>query len=186
MFSEGSPKRSTNGLCPRSHPALLGLQVSWGLRQSIPSSMEAICAPISKRRPLSPRARRTFLGPIALRRVKVRSRRAKALSPDRRGARAKYANRRHEGRASVAPGPEAPTPACHAACPCDPSRCKRAHRSASGSRSQRLQGCRNQRRRSAGADPNASILHFHHNDVTLAGARRRLRRRRLNDNGRKS
>ena len=29
---------------PFSQPALLGLHVSWGLRQSIPSSMYAICA----------------------------------------------------------------------------------------------------------------------------------------------
>jgi hypothetical protein len=63
----------------------------------------------------------------------ARGRRATGSSPDRRGARGKCRDRRRADRASTAPEPEAPTPACRDACRCGPPRSTPAPRSASGS-----------------------------------------------------
>ena len=58
----------------------------------------------------------------------------------------------------------------------------------SGSRTQRLQGRRDQRRRRARANPHARLVHFDNNDTgfTCDGWRTRQRRRRLNEHRRKS
>ena len=78
--------------------------------------------PKSTQRPLSPKARQTSPDPVAWRKATAQRRHAKETSPNHRAAHEKYRDRRHGGRASTAPEPEAPIPACHAACRCGPSR----------------------------------------------------------------
>ena len=63
----------------------------------------------------------------------ARGHRATGSSPDRLCDPGKCKDRRSAGRASTAPGPEAPDPACRGACRCGPPRSTPALRSASGS-----------------------------------------------------
>jgi len=65
--------------------------------------------------------------------AKARGRRAKGSSRGRPCAPGKCRDRRHAGRASTVPGPEAPVLACRDACRCGPPRSTPAPRSASGS-----------------------------------------------------
>ena len=67
------------------------------------------------------------------RRATARGRRAKGSSPGRPCAPGKCRDRRHAGRASTVPQPEAPVPACRDACRCGPPRSTPVPRSASGS-----------------------------------------------------
>ena len=91
----------------------------------------------------------------------------------------KCRDRRHGDHASAAPGSEAQAPACRAACSCGPSRSRPGIPRELGSRSQRLQSRRNQRRRCASADPNPRLFHV---DNDQAGLGRGCRRRRGRSN----
>ena len=72
-------------------------------------------------------------GRAASRTAIARRRRARGSSPDRLCVRGRCKDRRRAGRASTAPEPEAPDPACRDACRCGPPRSTPAPRSASGS-----------------------------------------------------
>ena len=120
----------------------------------------------------------------------VRRRHARGSWPDRRADLGKCKDRRREGRTSIAPAPEAPTPACRDACRCGPSRSKRDIEAVSGSWPQRLQSRGNHPRRRIGADPNPGALHVHFDDAGVGTNRprqcRRRRQWRLDDHRRKS
>jgi len=103
--------------------------------------------PRSTPRRLMPTAIGTFRGPIVWHIAIARSRRARGSWRDRRDDLEKYKDRRHGDRGSDSPEPEAPDPACRAACRYAQSQSRPARPSESeSSPRQRLQNSRQRRR----------------------------------------
>jgi hypothetical protein len=110
-------------------------------------------------------------------RAKAQGHRAKGPSPDRLCGPEKCRDRQRGDHVSTAPGSEAQVLACRAACPCGQSRSRPGIPRGWGSRSQRLQGRRNQSRGRASADPNSRFFHLDNDQAGLGTGRRRQRGR---------